>query len=119
MRNVFKGISLIFLPAVIWVFVNATINRHTHHMPDGFYVSHAHPFNKTSSDPDSDRSHQHSKTEILLLSFFSDPVTTVILSFFFSVFLYAFTLAPKRTQNYSEDLRKYYQVLNYHGPPGQ
>ena len=119
MRRIFKVISLIFLPAVIWIFVNATIDRHTHYTYGGFYLTHAHPYDKTSNDSDTGRSHHHSDNEFLLLNFFADPLATVILGFFFSFFLYAFTLFLTQIQNYPQPLRQFYQILNYHAPPEQ
>ena len=118
MKKVVNIILLIFLPAVIWIFVNATINRHMHYTSDGLYVSHAHPFDKIpNSDPG--RSHHHSDTELLLLNFLSDPVTTVTLSFFISFIHYAFIHFLKQTKSYPIPLRKHHQILNYHAPPEQ
>lgn len=103
---------------VIWLFVNSTINRHTHWLPDGYCLSHAHPYDKTASDPSRPVSHSHSETGLLLVNLISDPLAPVVLFFVFRSILKTLLLIPDNFMEYPEPAREYHQVYQYHAPPG-
>jgi hypothetical protein len=101
------------------LFVNATINRHTHLSSDGYYLSHAHPYDKTSSVPGQPAPHRHSETGLILLNLISDPVAPVIVFFVFLLILRTLLQIMDNFQDYPEPARQYHQVHHYHAPPGQ
>jgi hypothetical protein len=117
-RYLLKGLSLILLPLVTWLFVNATINRHTHLLSDGYYLTHAHPYDKTSSVPGQPDPHRHSDTELIILNLISDPVAPVILFFVLRLILRILLQILDDFRDYPEPAREYHQVYHYHAPPG-
>lgn len=68
--NVYKLLKMITVGVLIMIMgsllVNQALNTHTHVMPDGSIISHAHPFNK-SQESKQGGSHQHSAPEFFLL----------------------------------------------------
>jgi 4-amino-4-deoxy-L-arabinose transferase-like glycosyltransferase len=118
-RGLSKGILLLLLPAVIWLFVNATVNRHYHYLSKYNIVSHAHPYHKNPADTDPAGSHQHSGSELLLLSLVSDPDTTASIIFLLVLFLLAVMLMSIPFYDVVVPIRRLHQVHNYHAPPVQ
>ena len=63
--------------------LNQALYTHTHVMPDGSIVSHAHPFNK-SQESEQGGSHQHSSLEYFLLQnlllLFSAAIGSLVLN---------------------------------------
>jgi len=55
--------------AVFAIIINNTIFRHTHILPDGKIIEHAHPFETTGKNSDSKPNHSHTSLEFLLLSY--------------------------------------------------
>jgi hypothetical protein len=105
------------MPAMIWLFVNASVNKHDHLQSNGYIITHAHPFTKTPSESGPVKSHHHSDSELLFLSIISDPATTVI-TFFFLVFTCcALPLIFNLGLYNSLPVKEYYQVHHYHAPP--
>ena len=114
-----ENLFLLLLPAVIWLFLNASVNRHIHLLSSGCIISHAHPYEKTPSDPIPFAKHDHTKTELFLLSLISNPVLWVTILFFSGLFLTFFYRIVKINSNHPEPAREYYRVNNYHAPPFQ
>jgi 4-amino-4-deoxy-L-arabinose transferase-like glycosyltransferase len=114
-----KSILLFLLPAVLWLFINATVNRHNHYISSGYFVSHAHIYDKTPSNSDFPGSHHHNEAQLLLISIISDPIATVSIVLFLWLFLVAVYRLFKITTVDPELIRSFYQVFNYHAPPGQ
>ncbi len=108
---------LLLLPAVMWLFFNATVNRHTHFLADGIVITHAHPFAATQSGLDTSQMHHHTKRELLLLSFFSVLTTTILMLLFLKPFLFALPQIIRIHNKHPEPVREYFQVNNYHAPP--
>jgi hypothetical protein len=116
LRDQFRYIFLLLVPAVTWLFMNAAVNRHDHYMSDGYVISHAHPYEKTPADPL--QSHQHSGTELFLLSLICDPFATTSVIFVLVLFLLAVMQLFRYLYDVSVPIRSLYQVRNYHAPPG-
>lgn len=110
--------SLLLLPGVIWLFVNATVNRHSHIAPDGYLFYHAHPYDKSPSDPLRTDSHDHSEKELILLSFISNPAAPFVLFLALTTILTAIPRLSGILPGHVEHAREYYQVHHYHAPPG-
>lgn len=111
------GLTLLMLPAVIWLFYNTTVNRHIHVFSDGYVISHSHPFVKNQAETDPSKTHHHTDKELMLLSLFSDSVVPIITLLFLipSIQSYPRTISFQVTSQ--EPVRKYFQVHNYHAPP--
>ena len=117
-RELSKSLLLLLLPAVIWLFINATVNRHNHYLSGGYIISHAHPNDTTPSNPDPLNSHHHNGLELFLLSLVSDPITTTAIVFLLVLFLLALMLMFRPHYEVMVPVRRLYQVRNYHAPPG-
>ena len=117
-RDLFRHLLLLLLPAVTWLFINATINRHDHSISNGYVISHAHPYEKTQENQDPVQSHQHSGTELFLLSLVSDPATTASIILILVMFLMAVMKVFRPHDPLSAPVRRLYQVHNYRAPPG-
>lgn len=117
-RDLTKTLFVILLPAVIWLFINATVNRHNHYLSGGYLISHAHPYDKTPQPSGTTGSHQHSESELLLISLVSDPVTTASILFMLCLFVIMVYRLFKTFTSLPVTIRNFYQVYNYHAPPG-
>ena len=62
-----KIIWFLTLVAVLSVIVNNNVFIHTHILPDGRIVEHAHPYDSSDKSPGSKQHHHHTKQEFLLL----------------------------------------------------
>jgi len=113
----FKILLILALPAVMWLFINASINIHIHQLSDGTYISHSHPYNKNAANKGSGAAHQHSKKQYQLLQMMSLPDTVSITAFLicFSMLLECkhLKLSPVTIKTKSE----FYGILTYRGPP--
>lgn len=118
-RHLSENLFFLLLPAVIWLFLNASINRHFHLLPDGCIISHAHPYEKNPSGPIPFAKHDHTKTELFLLSLISDPASLLTILFFSGLFFSIFYRILKINSNHPEPAMEYYRVNNYHAPPFQ
>lgn len=81
-------IGYTLLIAVITLIINNSVFIHTHVLPDGKVIEHAHPFDLSENDSEPDEKHQHTPQEFYLLSqiykFFSNIyfVSLVFISFY-------------------------------------
>jgi len=78
----FKRITLAMLILVMGgLLVNQALYTHTHVMPDGSIVSHAHPFSKNAGC-NKNTTHQHSSAELFLLNLVDVLIFCAIAAFF-------------------------------------
>jgi len=109
-----KFLALVFLPAIIWLFTNATINTHTHILDDGVRITHAHPFDKNTGKTNSFPTHKHTRGELNIIS---HPLT--LLTFTLIILISSgrdkIIFKPYILHYFS---REHYYVFNYHAPPG-
>jgi hypothetical protein len=117
LRNLSRFLILLLTPAVAWLFINATVNRHSHLLLDGYIISHAHPYDKTPAEPGPLASHHHSGKELFLLSLISDPAATTTILFILILVLLAIMELLRYFYHISTPIRSHYQVRNYHAPP--
>lgn len=117
-RDLTRYLLLFLLPAVLWLFINATVNKHNHYLSGGYIISHAHPYDKIPSNPDPIDAHHHNGLELFLLSLVSDPITTTSIVFLLVLFLLAVMLTFQPASEKVVPVRRLYQVRNYHAPPG-
>jgi hypothetical protein len=61
LRQILRYSILLLLPMYFIVLGNSISNRHTHILPNGFLVSHAHPFEK--GDTPGKNNHDHTQTQ--------------------------------------------------------
>jgi hypothetical protein len=118
MKRLSKIFLLLLLPALLWLFVNATLNRHNHYLTGGYIISHAHPYDHTPSHPEPFRPHHHSDTELFLLNLVSDPATATLFVFMLLLFLLAVLQVFLYRNVTAVHINRLYQVRNYHAPPG-
>ncbi len=79
---------VLLLPAYFAILANSVLNRHTHILPDGMIITHAHPLTK-DADGQKQSNHQHSgKDFVFLQSFCIDFYTLSTFSFDFIDFKY-------------------------------
>jgi len=88
--KIYKMIWLLTLIAVFSIIVNNSIFIHTHILPDGRIVEHAHPYNSSDKNSDSKQNHHHTKQEFLLLDSIYHLLKRthfifVVILFFFSI----------------------------------
>ena len=77
----YKRITLAMLILVMGcLLVNQALYTHTHVLPDGSIVSHAHPFSKNAGCNKS-TSHQHSSSELFLLNLLDVLILCAIAAF--------------------------------------
>lgn len=105
------------LMAVMWLLFNGNVNRHVHVLSDGYAISHAHPFKGNPADQDSPDTHRHSRSELMLLSLFTNITTTLLVIFCIKPLVEAIPQVITITYPSPEPLREYYQVHHYHAPP--
>ncbi|MBN1300681.1 MAG: hypothetical protein JW995_05655 [Melioribacteraceae bacterium] len=86
-----KGLTKILwhctLIAVFSILVNNTVFIHTHILPDGRIIQHAHPFNFSGEKSGSQPHHKHTSKEFLLLSYVYELFSNSIIYFIAIVFL--------------------------------
>lgn len=64
--NVERLIASLTLVLISMLIINNSIFLHSHHLSNGFSISHAHPFKKSQSQGEP-MGHSHSKAEVLFL----------------------------------------------------
>lgn len=69
-KNIMRYLVFVMLPAYFIVLQNSITNRHTHMLPNGLVVSHAHPF--LGGDKSPKKEHKHSQTQIFFFQDLSD-----------------------------------------------
>jgi hypothetical protein len=97
--------------------MNAAVNRHTHSFPDGFFLSHAHPYDKTVPGLSDIDPHHHSEAEHLFMALISDPAAPGLILLLLSFLFYAISRLSGIFPNHTEPVKEYYQVHHYHPPP--
>ncbi|MEN8121697.1 MAG: hypothetical protein ABFS35_15200 [Bacteroidota bacterium] len=70
-RKIAKIITLLMIPVIMVLFFNGSNNRHTHILPNGQLINHAHPF-KTDNSSTPFQNHKHTPFELIFLNFLSD-----------------------------------------------
>ena len=112
-----KIILLALLPAVLWLFINATVNRHVHTISEDNIISHSHPYDKSAAGHGPVSSHQHSKSDYLLLQLISltGTVELIIFSICFSLYFSAGYLKANIRQ--TRPVKEFFGILSYRGPP--
>ena len=67
---------VLLLPAYFIILGNSVMNRHTHVLPNGIMITHAHPFAK-NADSEKPLSHQHSGKDFFFLQSFCIDFYTI------------------------------------------
>jgi hypothetical protein len=68
---------LTLLVSVMWLFTNSLVNRHSHRLPSGIIVEHAHPF---SSNQTPVQQHSHTDKEYFYFDQISALQTLIIIA---------------------------------------
>jgi len=83
-----KSIICLSIAVISLLTVNNALFIHSHRLPDGSIVTHAHPFKK-SSDTDPFKSHRHNQGEYMLIQLLK--ILLVFVGFLLVVFLIPFS----------------------------
>ena len=111
------SLTLLLLPAMIWLFFNTTVNRHIHVLADGYVISHSHPFVKNQADLNPSKSHHHTEKELMLLGLFSEITFALITLLILRPLLNGYPQLLRFRLTHPEPISKLFQVHHYHGPP--
>ncbi len=82
-RKTAKIILLLLSPAVIVLFYNNVDNKHSHILPSGEIIEHAHPYKANNNSHNPVQNHKHTNSFILLLHIINSAISTVLLLLFF------------------------------------
>ncbi|MDP4210639.1 MAG: hypothetical protein Q8928_17660 [Bacteroidota bacterium] len=87
MQRIRSFVAILLIPAVCWLFTNAVINQHSHILPNGQIITHAHPYTPDKGSSSPFQSHQHSPLIFQILGQLSNPagifgIAAAILSVF-------------------------------------
>ena len=88
-RKIAKISTSLMIPVILLLFFNTSNNKHTHILPNGQIVNHAHPF-KSDNSSTPYQNHKHTPFELIFLSFLSNsigllPVLLALASAFFTL----------------------------------
>lgn len=79
------------LIAILFVLINNTLYLHTHELPDGRVIEHAHPFQSSENNSESFPNHKHTSQELFLLNqifnSFSWAITVLLFTLFYKKLL--------------------------------
>lgn len=110
-RLIFSGIFLTITLALVY---NNAFFTHTHKLPDGTIVQHAHPYQNNSDSQSPFKTHHHTSFEFLLLD--NLGVFLVVAGLVF--LLFESCLLDSKTDQYSLKLcSSHYLYHFYRGPP--
>ncbi len=111
-----KYFLIALFPAICWLFINNSINRHFHQLQSGQIITHAHPYQKEKSDSSPFQSHHHSDFELLILDLVSNLVVIIIAAApvgIFHLLIKEIKIRAAKIFAYSEP----YNIQKYRGPP--
>ena len=86
LKNISKLLIVAYIPLVLMLFINSTVNKHQHILANGQIVIHAHPYKLLQSET-SGQNHNHSKEELAFFALISDPLSMGLL-FFVGIFVF-------------------------------
>ncbi len=115
-RKIQKPLSIVLLFALFIVMYNNTVNQHSHRLPNGSLVVHAHPFTKNQNSTPVAK-HSHTSSEYTLISFINNIFTLLIfITIVFQEFIFPTTrkFIPKKSVRTSHPA-KFYSLLR--APP--
>jgi hypothetical protein len=105
------------LPLLLWMLLNATLNRHSHLTATGTLVSHAHPFEKKQEGSSPFQSHSHTTREYLLLDLFHTILFSLGTAGAVMLFRQEVPISPLIGATHKIPCKEHYQVYHYHAPP--
>jgi hypothetical protein len=113
-----RNTSLIFVilfPIIIFLFLNSTLNRHSH-IIQGYVISHAHPCHKNPDNKSPFQSHQHSEDELILFDWISNFLIILASVLFVPVFL-QFINKIIIIRGYNIPVLLSFSIRQYRAPP--
>ena len=86
-RHISHFLLIGLIPFILLMFVNASVNKHSHKLPTGEIIVHSHPFQSSGTDAPAS-GHNHSEEEYLFYGLLSNTLNlTLIVSFILIVFI--------------------------------
>jgi hypothetical protein len=113
-----KFLLLALLPAMLWLFLNTTLNRHIHVLADGYIITHSHPYKKSHDSTSPLDNHKHNKRELLLFGLYSVIVFAVMTLLFLEPRFQEQPAVRRVRMTHAIPVRELYFVNHYHAPPG-
>jgi 4-amino-4-deoxy-L-arabinose transferase-like glycosyltransferase len=90
---------LALLVSVMWLFTNSLVNRHSHRLPSGIIVEHAHPF---SSNRTPVQQHSHTDKEYFYFDQISALQTLIIIAIM--IFMATVYIRPLKIEKENDDI---------------
>jgi len=90
---------LLLLFSVLWLFTNSLVNRHSHRLPSGIIIEHAHPF---SSNHTPVQQHSHTDKEYLYFDQISALQTLIIVVMM--IFMTTIYIRPLKIKKEIDDI---------------
>ncbi|MCD4791612.1 MAG: hypothetical protein K8R54_00135 [Bacteroidales bacterium] len=86
-RHISHYLFIGLIPFILLMFVNASVNKHSHKLPNGEIIVHSHPFQSSGTEAPTS-GHNHSEEEYLFYGLLSNMLNlTLIVSFILIVFI--------------------------------
>ena len=112
-----KILLLALLPAMLWLFLNTTLNRHSHVLADGYIITHSHPFKKNQDSSSPLDNHKHTTRELLLFGLFSEIIFSIVTFLFLEPRFQELPQVLRVRMTHPMPVKKLFYVYHYHAPP--
>jgi hypothetical protein len=87
------------LISVMWLFTNSLVNRHSHRLPSGIIIEHAHPF---SSNQTPLQQHSHTDKEYFYFDQITALQTLIVLAIM--IFMTSVYIRPLKLEKETDDI---------------
>jgi hypothetical protein len=87
------------LVSVMWLFTNSLVNRHSHRLPSGIIIEHAHPF---SSNQTPLQQHSHTDKEYFYFDQITALQTLIVLAIM--IFMTSVYIRPLKLEKETDDI---------------
>ena len=87
------------LVSVMWLFTNSLVNRHSHRLPSGIIIEHAHPF---SSNQTPLQQHSHTDKEYFYFDQITALQTLIVVAII--IFMAAVYIRPLKLEKETDDI---------------
>jgi hypothetical protein len=98
--NILKEAAVFaLLVSVMWLFTNSLVNRHSHRLPSGIIIEHAHPF---SSNQTPLQQHSHTDKEYFYFDQITALQTLIVLAIM--IFMASVYIRPLKLEKKTDDI---------------
>ena len=104
-RHISHYLLISLIPFILLMFVNASVNKHSHKLPNGEIIVHAHPYQSSGTEAPTS-GHNHSKEEYLFYGLLNNTLNlTLIVSFILIIFISQSNIRQLFFYEFQNDLR--------------